>query len=115
MKTETKFADPLSPAMFHILLALAASDLHGYGIIQEVEFLSDGNYRLGPGTLYDNLKKLMNQDWVEDVPQNALADDENRRHYRLTSQGRNILAADVSRIKTTLRIAGKRLANLGAR
>ena len=59
---------PLSSATLHILLALAGGDLHGYGIIQEVARNSDGHYRLGPGTLYDNLKKLMDAGWVADAP-----------------------------------------------
>ena len=59
---------PLSPATLHILLSLAAEDRHGYGIMQEVARQSEGQYKLGPGTLYDNLQKLMSQGLVEEAP-----------------------------------------------
>ena len=55
---------PLSPASLHILLALAGEDMHGYGIMQEVARQSEGAYKLGPGTLYDNLRRLMDQELV---------------------------------------------------
>jgi len=59
MKEDIKRFLPLSPAALHILLALASEDLHGYGIMLEVARQSEGQYKLGPGTLYDNLRKLM--------------------------------------------------------
>ena len=68
MKPETAKNAPLSSATLHILLALAGGNLHGYGIIKEVARNSDGHYRLGPGTLYDNLKKLIDSGLVADVP-----------------------------------------------
>ena len=68
MKSETTKNAPLSSATLHILLALAGGDLHGYGIIKEVARNSDGHYTLGPGTLYDNLKKLMDAGLVSDAP-----------------------------------------------
>src|SRR5580698_6609561 len=86
------FSPPLAPAMLHILLALAAEDLHGYGIIQEISRQSRGHYKLGPGTLYDNLKRLMDQKLVIDAPKSSLSDDETRRLYRLTAQGRTVLS-----------------------
>jgi PadR family transcriptional regulator PadR len=104
---------PLSAAAFHVLLALASQDLHGYGIIQEVTRLSDGQYRIGPGTLYDNLKKLINSGWVKDSEEEGLAGDEKRRMYQLTEEGRNVLKADVRRIKSVLRIADRRLVREG--
>jgi DNA-binding PadR family transcriptional regulator len=72
---------PLSAATLHILLALADEDLHGYGIIQKAARQSQKQYRLGPGTLYDNLKKLMDQGLVVDSP--ALNSEEDKRLYRL--------------------------------
>ena len=68
MKPETAKNPPLSSATLQILLALAGGDLHGYGIIKEVARNSDGHYKLGPGTLYDNLKKLMDAGLVSDAP-----------------------------------------------
>ena len=106
-------SSPLSAATFHVLLALASRDLHGYGIIQEVALLSEGKYRIGPGTLYDNLKKLLSSKWVEDFEED-LPGAERRRMYRLTGEGRNVLKVDVSRMKKMLRIADGRLAREGS-
>src|SRR5258706_1897306 len=89
---------PLSPAALHSLLALAGEDRHGYGIMQEVALRSEGQYKLGPGTLYDNLQKLPNNGLVEEAPRRSTDDDPRRRYYRLTSFGRSILAADVARL-----------------
>ncbi len=72
---------PLSPAALHILLALVSEDRHGYGIMQEVARQSDDRYKLGPGTLYDNLEKLLNQGVVEEATRRSLADDPRRRYY----------------------------------
>ena len=68
MPAKTAKTPPLSSATLHILLALAGGNLHGYGIIKEVARNSDGHYRLGPSTLYDNLKRLINAGLVADVP-----------------------------------------------
>lgn len=100
---------PLSAATLHILLALASEDLHGYGIIQEVARQSQGSYRMGPGTLYDNLKKLMDQRLVIDVPRSALPKEEERRFYRITSAGREVLAAEVERLREVVATAQERL------
>src|SRR5271163_4427751 len=92
---------PLSPAALHILLALAGGKLHGYGIIQDVARNSDGHYRLGPGTLYDNLRKLMAAGWVTDAPTSAQrrkssgAKEDDRRFYALSQKGKDVLAAEV--------------------
>jgi DNA-binding PadR family transcriptional regulator len=96
---------PLSPAALHILLALAGEDRHGYGIMQEVARQSEGKYKLGPGTLYDNLQKLMNQGIVEETGTRAKNDDPRRRYYRLTRFGRGLLAAEVDRLDSVIREA----------
>ncbi len=96
---------PLSPASLHILLSLAGEDRHGYGIMQEVARQSEGQYKLGPGTLYDNLQKLMNQALVEEAAAPSKHDDPRRRYYRLTSFGRNVLAAEVARLEGVVREA----------
>lgn len=100
---------PLSPANLYILFSLAAEDRHGYGIMQEVTRHSGGQYKLGPGTLYDNLRKLMDQGIVEDAPRRSAEDDPRRRYYRLTSFGRRILAADVARLEDLVREAKSHL------
>ena len=96
---------PLSPAALHILLCLAAESLHGYGIMREVARQSDGQYQLGPGTLYDNLQKLTNQGLVEEAPRPSADDDPRRRYYCLTKFGRRVLEADVVRLNRVVREA----------
>jgi len=93
---------PLSPAPLHILLALAGEDLHGYGIMQDVLRHSEGRYKLGPGTLYDNLQKLTGQGLVQETGRRA-GDDPRRRYYRLTAFGRRILSAEISRLESVVR------------
>jgi DNA-binding PadR family transcriptional regulator len=106
---------PLGPATFHILLALAANDLHGYGILQEVARQSDGQYRLGPGTLYDNLKKLLQQNWIEETGPRSPGVDPRRRYYRLSSSGRAVFSAEVQRLEGVLREARLHLRRLDPR
>jgi DNA-binding PadR family transcriptional regulator len=96
---------PLSPAALHILLALASEDRHGYGIMQEVARQSDDRYKLGPGTLYDNLEKLLNQGVVEESPRRSTPDDSRRRYYRLTGFGRRLLATEITRLEGVVREA----------
>ncbi|HKF50713.1 MAG TPA: PadR family transcriptional regulator [Candidatus Acidoferrales bacterium] len=100
---------PLSPAALHILLSLAAEDLHGYGIMQEVERQSAGQYKLGPGTLYDNLDRLMQSGLVKEAHKASEKDDPRRRYYRLTAFGRRVLAADIERLKAVIRDARRHL------
>jgi DNA-binding PadR family transcriptional regulator len=96
---------PLSPAALHILLALSSEDRHGYGIMQEIARQSEGKYKPGPGTLYDNLQKLLNQSMLEEVERRHTDDDERRRYYRLTRFGRRVLAAEVERLESVVRAA----------
>ena len=96
---------PLAPAALHILLALAGGDLHGYGIMQQVSAQSEGKYKLGPGTLYDNLQRLTVQGLVRDGLRPGEDDDPRRRYYRLNALGRAVLAAEVARLERVLREA----------
>jgi DNA-binding PadR family transcriptional regulator len=96
---------PLAPATLHILLALAAEDLHGYGIMQDVARQSEGRYKLGPGTLYDNLQRLMKQGLVEEVRGRPKDEDSRRRYYRLNSLGRGVLSAEVARLEGVVKEA----------
>lgn len=100
---------PLAPAALHILLSLAGEERHGYGIMQEVARQSGGQYKLGPGTLYDNLQKLLNQGIVEEAPRKGAGDDPRRRYYRLTPFGRSLLAAEISRLEGVVREARLKL------
>jgi len=100
---------PLSPATLHILLSLAADDLHGYAIMQEVARQSEGKYKLGPGTLYDNLQKLIQRRFVQELGNRRGDDDPRRRYYRLTSLGRGVLTAETDRLSEVVREARLRL------
>lgn len=102
MKTDPGSFLPLAPATLHILLALAGEDLHGYGIMQEVARQSEGQYKLGPGTLYDNLQRLMEQGLVQEVNRPGRKESR-RRYYRLNSQGRGVLAAEIARLESVVR------------
>jgi DNA-binding PadR family transcriptional regulator len=106
---------PLFPATLHILLSLAGEDRHGYGIMQEVARQSEGQYKLGPGTLYDNLQKLMNQELVENATRRAIDDDPRRRYYRLTRLGRRVLTVEIARLDNVVREAKLHLRSPGAR
>jgi DNA-binding PadR family transcriptional regulator len=97
---------PLSPAVLHILLCLAREPRHGYGIMQEVARQSEGQYKLGPGTLYDNLQKLMKQGLVDQASHPPADEDPRRRYYELTKLGSRVLDADLMRLKRVVREAG---------
>jgi DNA-binding PadR family transcriptional regulator len=109
MKDDATSFLPLSPATLHILLSLAAEDLHGYGIMQEVARQSEGKYKLGPGTLYDNLQKLIQRRLVQDLGRRPADDDPRRRYYRLTSLGRGVLEAETARLADVVLEARLRL------
>ncbi len=115
MKDSVDEFTPLAPARLHILLALAGESLHGYGIMQEVLRQTESRYKLGPGTLYDNLQRLMKQKLVEEVA--GLPEEENsrRRYYRLTSLGRGVLAAEVARLEGVIKTARTHLKPLQPR
>ncbi len=97
----------LTPAVFHILLALAQGERHGYGILKDVLEQTDGDVRLGPGTLYGTLQRLMEAGLVEEVPDIAPEADHDarRRYYRITRAGRRALGADVERMDSLVRTA----------
>jgi len=106
---------PLTPAILHILLALADTERHGYAIMQEVARLTEGRVRLGPGTLYGSIKRMLAAGLLEETeerPDPAL-DDERRRYYRVTERGRRATAAEVERLSALVHAA--RLKNVGAR
>lgn len=96
---------PLTPAVFHVLLALAPGERHGYGILKDVLDETGGEVRLGPGTLYGTLQRLMALDWVEETTGRGTAADERRRYYRLTRLGRRSLEAEVERMDALVRAA----------
>jgi DNA-binding PadR family transcriptional regulator len=91
---------PLTPAVFHILLALADGERHGYGVIKEVDARTEGRVRLGPGTLYGSIKRMLEEELIEESGErpDPELDDERRRYYRLTKFGRRVAVAEAERL-----------------
>jgi DNA-binding PadR family transcriptional regulator len=103
---------PLTPPVFHILLALTEEERHGYAIMQDVAQQTGGALQLGPGTLYGCLKRMVAASLVEEWderPDPAL-DDERRRYYRMTPAGRRAVRAEAQRLAGAVTIAMSRLA-----
>jgi DNA-binding PadR family transcriptional regulator len=104
---------PLTPAVFHILLALADRERHGYAIMQEVAENSGGRIQMGPGTLYGSIKRMLASGLIEESDErpDPELDDERRRYYRLSDYGRRVLSMEVDRLNQLVQIAqAKRLA-----
>lgn len=112
MKSKPETPSPLSPAALQILTALAIEDLHGYGIIQAVATQSQGKIRIGPGTLYDNLKRFMEHGWVRDLQP---ASENEKRLYRLTAAGKDALSCEISRLDHLVRQAKRYLQGMKPR
>ena len=91
---------PLTPAVLHILLALADAERHGYGIMQEVEGRTGGEMRLGPGTLYGSIKRMLADGLIEESDErpDPAMDDQRRRYYRITEFGRRVAGAEAQRL-----------------
>ena len=93
----------LPPASLHVLIALLDGDKHGYAIMQEVEELSGGAVRMGAGTLYGTIKRLLSDELIEEVTDvHAEGDDDRRRYYRLTAGGERAASAEMARLHTLL-------------
>ena len=106
---------PLTPAVFHILLALADQERHGYGIMQEVATMTRDKIQMGPGTLYGTIKRMLAAQLVEESDErpDPDMDDERRRYYRLTDWGRQVLTAETERLSNLVQVAQTKKA-LGA-
>jgi DNA-binding PadR family transcriptional regulator len=101
---------PLTPAVFYILLALAGGERHGYEIMKQVKQDSSGQVKMGTGTLYGSLKRMLADGFIEeagDRPDPAL-DDERRRYYRLTELGRRAMSAELKRYAEVVAVAQRR-------
>jgi DNA-binding PadR family transcriptional regulator len=98
---------PLTPAVFHILLALADRERHGYGIMQEIAQRTEGAMQMGPGTLYGSIKRMLADRLIEESHErpDPEMDDERRRYYRLTDFGRRVVQAEARRLEQVVRIA----------
>jgi len=103
---------PLTPAVFHVLLALAGGERHGYAIMQEVTQSTEGRIKMGPGTLYGTIKRLLEAQLIEESDErpDPHLDDERRRYYRLTGVGEQVVRAEARRYADIVAIArGKKL------
>ena len=95
---------PLTPALFNVLLALADGEKHGYAILKEVAEHTDGEVQLSTGTLYGIIKRLLADGWIEELRRRPAADndDQRRRYYRLTDEGRKVAKAEAARMEKLL-------------
>jgi DNA-binding PadR family transcriptional regulator len=96
--------------MFHVLLALADEERHGYAIIKDVEARTNGKVRLGAGTLYGLVRRFLAEGFIEESRRRppATEDDERRRYYRLTPSGRRVLVTEVERLEEAVAMARSR-------
>ena len=101
---------PLTPAVLHILLALSTEERHGYGIMKEVEADSQGKVKMGPGTLYGSLGRMIEAGLIResDKKVDPEMDDERRVYYRITGIGQKTLAAELERYREVIAVARKR-------
>jgi DNA-binding PadR family transcriptional regulator len=101
---------PLTPAAFHILLALADRERHGYDIMREVDERTEGKIRMGPGTLYGSIKRMLSDGLVEELDErpDPELDDERRRYYRLTDFGYRVATAEAERLAQLVKAAKKK-------
>jgi len=97
---------PLKPHWFHVLLSLADSEQHGYGIMQEVLDRTNGKVRLWPATLYGTIKRLIDADLIQESASRRTAEDDDarRRYYKLTDLGLRVLAAESARLEDLVRV-----------
>ena len=110
-KKDTTHA-PLTPAVLHILLALSTGERHGYGIMKQVEADSQGKVKMGPGTLYGSIGRMMEAGLIRESDKRVDPDldDERRIYYKLSTAGRAALAAELKRYRSVVAVAEGRLA-----
>jgi DNA-binding PadR family transcriptional regulator len=97
---------PLSNAEFHILLAIADEERHGYAIMQDVKTATQGLIRLGPGTLYRSIQELLQKGLIAESDRYpSTAEDQRRRYYRITTFGRRVLSAEARRLSEAVALA----------
>lgn len=108
--TSSTSLPPLTPAVFHILLALSRGERHGYGIMKQVEVDSQGKVTMGPGTLYGSLKRMLDAGLVEESDKRVdpEMDDERRIYYQITGVGVKALEAELERYQRIVTIAQQR-------
>jgi DNA-binding PadR family transcriptional regulator len=108
--TVTNSTPPLTPAVFHILLALSSGERHGYGIMKQVEVDSQGKVTMGPGTLYGSLKRMLDAGLVRESDKRVdpKMDDQRRIYYQITGAGVKALEAELERYQYIVKIAQQR-------
>ena len=108
---------PLTPAVFHILLALADSERHGYSIMQEIAAHTEGKMRIGPTTLYRSIKHMLLDGLIVEADErpDPVLDDDRRRYYKLTSFGQQVALAETRRLEQALSVARSRPLLTGSR
>jgi len=104
----TDTSTPLTPAVFHILLTLAKGEKHGYEIMKQVRQDSNSKVKMGNGTLYGSLKRMLADNLIEDAGEKEEMDNERRKYYRLTKKGRKFLNAEVQRYVETVKVIQNR-------
>jgi DNA-binding PadR family transcriptional regulator len=104
---------PLTPAVLHILLALSTQERHGYGIMKQVESDSQGKVKMGPGTLYGSIGRMIDAGLIResDKKVDPEMDDERRVYYKITGVGQDALAAELDRYREVLAVAKQRRRN----
>jgi DNA-binding PadR family transcriptional regulator len=113
MAKRTSAPAPLTPAVLHILLALSTGERHGYGIMKQVEADTQGRTKMGPGTLYGTLGRMMEAGLIRESEKRVdpAMDDERRIYYELTGEGRLALEAELERYRGVVAVAEGRLAH----
>lgn len=109
-ESDTQKHLPLRPAFLHLLLSLAQAPAHGYGLKQDVESRTRGSIRIGPGTLYESIQRMLDRGFIveSEAPDGAPADARNRRYYTITPFGRRVLQAQLERLDSILTYARHR-------
>ncbi|HZD32470.1 MAG TPA: PadR family transcriptional regulator [Candidatus Angelobacter sp.] len=107
MRDESNSLLPLQPTVFHILLSLAEEDRHGYAIILEVARRTNGEIKLSAGTLYRSIQRMLELGLITETKTRPAPemDDERRRYYRITSQGKEVARAEVERLRDLVKMA----------
>jgi DNA-binding PadR family transcriptional regulator len=115
-KHSSEGTPPLTPAIFHILLALVDGERHGYSIMQEIARQTESQFMIGPTTLYRSIKRMLEDGLISEVDErpDPELDDERRRYYRLTASGQQVAIAETRRLTRAVSIAREKLFPGGA-
>ena len=109
-ETDAESLLPLTPAVFHVLLTLVEGERHGYAIMQEVAQSTERQIKMGPGTLYGTIKRMLEARLIEESDRrpDPELDDERRRYYRLTGLGEQVVRAEALRYERLAKLARRK-------